>query len=206
MSGQKSRGTKYLRAKDRKAEISRKTKETAIEVEVNLDGEGRSEISTGLGFFDHMLNQVAHHGGIDIKLQVEGDLDVDEHHTIEDVALCLGEAVNKALGSKKGINRYGFTLPMDDCLAQVAVDFGGRPWLVWKASFMRESVGKMPTEMFEHFFKSFSDSARCNLNIQADGKNEHHKIESIFKAFGKAIGGAVLKSGRNELPTTKGIL
>ena len=196
----------YLKAKPRKASVSRNTKETQIIVAVNLDGSGKSDLNTGLGFFDHMLEQIAKHGNLALKVQVTGDLEVDEHHTIEDVAITLGEAFTEALGSKKGIQRYGFLLPMDDCLAQVAIDFGGRPWLVWNADFKREKVGKMPTEMFMHFFKSFSDAARCNLNIQASGENEHHKIESIFKAFAKAIRMAVTQTGSNAIPSTKGTL
>jgi imidazoleglycerol-phosphate dehydratase/histidinol-phosphatase len=171
-----------------------------------LDGTGKCEISTGIGFFDHMLEQIGKHGCVDMKIAVEGDLFIDEHHTVEDVAICLGEAFKMALGTKKGIQRYGFLLPMDDCLAQVAIDFGGRPWLVWNTKFNRENVGEMPTEMFMHFFKSFCDGAMCNLNIQADGENEHHKIESIFKATGKAIKGAVSKTQNFSIPSTKGIL
>ncbi|MBS1507295.1 MAG: bifunctional histidinol-phosphatase/imidazoleglycerol-phosphate dehydratase HisB [Bacteroidetes bacterium] len=187
------------------AQVTRTTKETNISVTVNLDGSGKAEINTGLGFFDHMLEQIARHGQIDLLVQVKGDLHIDEHHTIEDTALTLGEAFIKALGDKRGIERYGFCLPMDDCLAQVALDFGGRPWLVWEAEFKREKVGEMPTEMFLHFFKSFSDASKANLNIKAEGTNEHHKIEAIFKAFAKAIKMAVKKEG-NELPSTKGTL
>lgn len=191
----------------RLAIVNRTTKETDISVSVNLQGKGHSHIQTGLGFFDHMLDQLARHGLIDLDIQVKGDLHIDEHHTIEDTALALGEAFNKALGDKRGIERYGFCLPMDDCLAQVAIDFGGRPWLVWEAEFTREKIGDMPTEMFFHFFKSFSDTAKCNLNIQAEGTNEHHKIESIFKAFAKAIKLAVRKDPHsNQLPSTKGML
>lgn len=189
----------------RTASVIRKTKETDISIEVNLDGSGKSSIQTGLGFFDHMLDQLARHGNIDLKVDVKGDLHIDEHHTIEDTALALGEAFLKALGDKRGIERYGFTLPMDDCLAQVAIDFGGRPWLVWEAEFKREKIGEMPTEMFYHFFKSFSDTSKSNLNIKAEGTNEHHKIESIFKAFAKTIKMAVRKEG-NQLPSTKGVL
>lgn len=189
----------------RVASVMRKTKETDITIEVNLDGSGKSSIHTGLGFFDHMLDQLARHGNIDLKVEVKGDLHIDEHHTIEDTALALGEAFLKALGDKRGIERYGFTLPMDDCLAQVAIDFGGRPWLVWEAEFKREKIGEMPTEMFYHFFKSFSDTSKSNLNIKAEGTNEHHKIESIFKAFAKTIKMAVRKEG-NQLPSTKGVL
>jgi imidazoleglycerol-phosphate dehydratase / histidinol-phosphatase len=197
----------YLKEIPRKATVSRKTNETGIEVEVNLDGSGKSEISTGLHFFDHMLEQISRHGNMDLKIKVEGDLQVDEHHTIEDTGIVLGEAFLKALGKKKGIERYGFLLPMDDCLAQVALDFGGRPWLVWEADFKREKIGDVPTEMFYHFFKSFADSARCNLNIKAEGENEHHKIESVFKAFAKALKMAVNRSDLNfNLPSTKGSL
>jgi imidazoleglycerol-phosphate dehydratase / histidinol-phosphatase len=186
---------------------SRITRETNVQIELNLDGTGTSDIQTGLGFFDHMLDQLAKHGQIDLKLHTKGDLHIDEHHTIEDTALALGEAFDKALGEKRGITRYGFCLPMDDVLAQVALDFGGRPWLVWAADFKREKIGEMPTEMFLHFFKSFSDAARCNLNIKAEGSNEHHKIEAIFKAFAKSIRMAVKReAGNRELPTTKGIL
>jgi imidazoleglycerol-phosphate dehydratase / histidinol-phosphatase len=187
------------------ATLHRKTKETDIQVEINLDGSGRSTNQTGLGFFDHMLDQLAKHGNLDLHVNVTGDLHIDEHHTIEDTALALGEAFSKALGDKRGIERYGFCLPMDDCLAQIALDFGGRPWLVWEAEFKREKIGEMPTEMFYHFFKSFSDAAKCNLNIKAEGTNEHHKIEAIFKAFAKAVKMAVKREG-NELPTTKGVL
>jgi len=196
---------KMLSNPGRTAQVKRTTKETDINIEINLNGEGRANISTGLGFFDHMLDQLARHGNIDLKIDVKGDLHIDEHHTIEDTAIALGEAFARALGSKRGIERYGYCLPMDDCLAQVAVDFGGRPWLVWEADFKREKVGEMPTEMFYHFFKSFSDAAKCNLNIKAEGTNEHHKIEAIFKAFAKAIKMAVKKEG-NLLPSTKGVL
>lgn len=196
---------KLLTTSSRMAIVSRKTKETDISISLNLDGSGKANISTALGFFDHMLDQLARHGNIDVSIQVKGDLHIDEHHTIEDTALALGEAFLKALGDKRGIERYGFTLPMDDCLAQVAIDFGGRPWLVWEAEFKREKIGEMPTEMFYHFFKSFSDAAKCNLNIKAEGTNEHHKIESIFKAFAKTIKMAVRKEG-NQLPSTKGVL
>lgn len=191
----------------RAATVHRGTKETDITVSVTLEGTGQSEIHTGLGFFDHMLEQLARHGLVDLTVRVKGDLHIDEHHTIEDTGLALGEAFLKALGDKRGIERYGFCLPMDDCLAQVALDFGGRPWLVWEAEFKREKIGEMPTEMFHHFFKSFSDTAKCNLNIQATGTNEHHKIEAIFKAFAKAIKMAVRKDPFNhQLPSTKGIL
>jgi imidazoleglycerol-phosphate dehydratase / histidinol-phosphatase len=196
---------KFLVSNQRKASVLRKTKETQIEIDVNLDGTGISSISTGLGFFDHMLDQLARHGSIDLKIKVNGDLHIDEHHTIEDTGLALGDAFLKALGDKRGIERYGFCLPMDDCLAQVAIDFGGRPWLVWEAEFKRERIGDMPTEMFHHFFKSFTDTSKSNINIKVEGVNEHHKIESIFKAFAKAIKMAVKKEG-NQLPTTKGII
>ncbi len=196
----------FLKNKSRKGNIQRETKETQIQIELNLDGSGEANINTGLAFFDHMLDQLARHGGIDLSIQVKGDLEIDEHHTIEDTALALGKAFNTALGLKKGINRYGFLLPMDDCLSQVAIDFGGRPWLVWEADFKREKIGDMPTEMFYHFFKSFSDEAKCNLNIKAEGNNEHHKIESIFKAWAKAIKGAISFSGQKGIPSTKGIL
>jgi len=191
----------------RKASIRRTTKETDITITVNLNGTGKSKISTGLGFYDHMLDQLARHGLIDIDINVKGDLHIDEHHTIEDTALALGDAFLQALGDKKGIERYGFCLPMDDCLAQVAIDFGGRPWLEWDAEFKREKIGEMPTEMFYHFFKSFSDTSKCNLNVKAEGTNEHHKIEAIFKAFAKAIKMAVRKDPFNDqLPSTKGTL
>lgn len=190
---------------NRTAVVNRKTKETDIAISLNLDGHGISKNETGLGFFDHMLDQLAKHGKLDLAVSVKGDLHIDEHHTIEDTAIALGEAFHQALGSKRGIERYGYCLPMDDCLAQVALDFGGRPWLVWEAEFKREKIGEMPTEMFYHFFKSFSDAAKCNLNIKAEGTNEHHKIEAIFKAFAKAIKIAVKKEG-NDLPSTKGVL
>ncbi|PKA84022.1 imidazoleglycerol-phosphate dehydratase [Ulvibacter sp. MAR_2010_11] len=196
----------FLAAQPRKAKRIRKTNETNIEIELNLDGIGKSKIDTGIGFFDHMLEQLSKHGMMDLDISVEGDLEIDEHHTIEDVAITLGEAFAEALGSKKGIERYGFLLPMDDCLAQVAIDFGGRPWLVWEAEFQREMIGDMPTEMFMHFFKSFSDGAECNLNIKAEGNNEHHKIESIFKAFSKAIKMAKQQTTDYSIPSTKGIL
>jgi imidazoleglycerol-phosphate dehydratase/histidinol-phosphatase len=197
---------RFLKNRDGRAKISRKTKETGIAVELNLYGSGKSSISTGMPFFDHMLEQVARHGNMDLNIHADGDLQVDEHHTIEDTAITLGRAFDKALGSKKGIERYGFLLPMDDCLAQVAVDFGGRPWLVWQADFQREKVGDVPTEMFQHFFKSFCDAAKCNLNIKAEGTNEHHKIEAIFKAFAKAAKMAVKKTGSGSVPSTKGSL
>jgi imidazoleglycerol-phosphate dehydratase/histidinol-phosphatase len=194
-------------APERTAEVKRTTRETDIFVRLNLDGSGVCNISTGLNFFDHMLNQIGRHTGIDLEISVKGDLEVDEHHTIEDTALALGEAFQKAVGNKKGMERYGFCLPMDDCLAQVAIDFGGRPWLIWEAEFKREKVGDVPTEMFMHFFKSFSDAAKCNLNIKAEGTNEHHKIEAIFKALAKAIKMAIKRDIFNfELPSTKGKL
>ena len=197
----------FLKAQDRTGSIIRNTNETQIQIDLNLDGTGKSDISTGISFFDHMLDQIARHGQLDLVLKVKGDLDVDEHHTIEDTAIALGEVFAKTLGSKLGIERYGFCLPMDDCLAQVAIDFGGRNWLVWEADFKREMVGKMPTEMFFHFFKSFTDGAKCNLNIQAEGTNEHHKIEAIFKAFSKAIKMAVKRDVEKMiLPSTKGML
>ena len=198
----------FLKLPARKAIVTRKTRETDITIELNLDGKGRSEMQTGLGFFDHMLDQLAKHSGADLKITVKGDLHIDEHHTIEDTALALGEAYLNALGDKKGISRYGFLLPMDDVLAQVAIDFSGRPWIVWEADFKREKVGEMPTEMFFHFFKSFSDTAKCNLNVKAEGANEHHKIEAIFKAFAKAIKMAVKRdiNALDLLPSTKGML
>lgn len=197
---------RFLKSQPRKAIIKRETSETNISIELNLDGSGRSVISTGLGFFDHMLEQLAKHGGLGLDITVKGDLHTDEHHSIEDVAIALGEAFHRALGEKKGIMRYGFLLPMDDCLAQVAIDFGGRPWLEWNAEFKRERIGEMPTEMFMHFFKSFSDNAQCNLNIKAEGTNEHHKIEAIFKAMARAIKMAVALTGSNDVPSTKGSL
>ena len=197
----------YLKQIPRKAKVSRKTNETDIEIEVNLDGSGKSEISTGLHFFDHMLEQISKHGNLDLKINVKGDLQVDEHHTVEDTGIVLGETILKALGKKKGIERYGFLLPMDDCLAQVAIDFGGRSWLVWEADFKREKIGDVPTEMFYHFFKSFTDSSKSNVNIKVEGENEHHKIESVFKAFAKAIKMAVNQSDQNfNVPSTKGSL
>ncbi len=197
----------FLKLEDRTTEIVRKTNETDIAIQLNLDGTGESNINTGIAFFDHMLDQLARHGQMDIDIQVKGDLEVDEHHTIEDTAIALGEVFASALGSKLGIERYGFCLPMDDCLAQAAIDFGGRNWLVWETEFKREMIGKMPTEMFFHFFKSFTDGAKANLNIKAEGANEHHKIEAIFKVFAKAI-----KMAKNRdvekmiLPSTKGVL
>ncbi|NDU94175.1 bifunctional histidinol-phosphatase/imidazoleglycerol-phosphate dehydratase HisB [Spirosoma terrae] len=198
----------FLRLPARTASVERNTKETQIKIDLNLDGQGKADIHTGLGFFDHMLDQVAKHSGADLTIRVQGDLHIDEHHTIEDTALALGEAYRRALGDKRGISRYGFLLPMDEALAQVGIDFSGRPWLVWNAEFKREKVGDMPTEMFFHFFKSFSDTALCNLNIQVEGDNEHHKIEAIFKAFAKSIKMAVQRSIRelDNLPSTKGVL
>jgi len=197
---------KYLKQIPRTSTVERKTSETYIKIELNLDGSGKSAIQTGIGFFDHMLEQIARHGNIDLKIEVKGDLRVDEHHTVEDVALSLGDALLKALGGKKGIERYSFVLPMDDCLAQVAIDLGGRPWLVWDVEFKREKVGELSTELFFHFFKSFSDAAKCNLNITAQGENEHHKIEAIFKAFAKAVKMAVHQTDNFSLPSTKGSL
>ncbi len=197
----------FLKLADRTASVTRKTNETDIKIELNLDGTGKSTINKGISFFDHMLDQIARHGQLDLSIDVKGDLDVDEHHTIEDTAIALGNVFKKALGNKLGIERYGFCLPMDDCLAQVSIDFGGRNWLVWNASFNREMVGKMPTEMFMHFFKSFTDGAQCNLNIKAEGVNEHHKIEAIFKAFAKSIKMAKNRVVNNMmLPSTKGVL
>lgn len=197
----------FLKLGERVSFYERNTNETKIKIKLDLDGSGKSKIETGISFFDHMLDQIARHGNIDLTIEVDGDLEVDEHHTIEDTAIALGECFAMALGNKVGIERYGFCLPMDDCLAQVALDFGGRNDLVWKAIFKREMVGKMPTEMFVHFFKSFTDGAKCNLNIQAEGENEHHKIEAIFKAFAKAIKMAKKRDGSNAiLPSTKGIL
>ncbi|MFH7010313.1 bifunctional histidinol-phosphatase/imidazoleglycerol-phosphate dehydratase HisB [Flavobacterium sp. FlaQc-52] len=197
----------FLKLEERSASITRKTNETDIFIGLNLDGTGKSKIETGIAFFDHMLDQIARHGQMDLEITVKGDLEVDEHHTIEDTAIALGEVFAKALVNKLGIERYGFCLPMDDCLAQVAIDFGGRNWLVWEAEFKREMVGKMPTEMFYHFFKSFSDGAKANINIKAEGTNEHHKIEAIFKAFAKAIKVAVKRDTEKMiLPSTKGML
>jgi len=198
----------FLSLPERTIEISRKTKETDIAIKLNLDGTGQTSIETGLSFFDHMLDQIGKHSSCDLDIKVDGDLEVDEHHTIEDTALALGEAFLKAIGDKKGINRYGFLLPMDDALAQLAIDFGGRPWIVWEAEFKREKIGDMPTEMFYHFFKSFSDAAKCNLNIKVTGDNEHHKIEAVFKALAKAIKMAVKRHIEeiDILPSTKGTL
>ena len=197
----------FLKLENRTSEIIRNTNETKIKINLNLDGTGKSNIETGIPFFNHMLDQIAKHGQMDLEIKVDGDLEVDEHHTIEDTGIALGEAFYQALGNKLGIERYAFVLPMDDCLAQVALDFGGRNWIVWEADFKREMIGKMPTEMFFHFFKSFSDSARANLNIKAEGDNEHHKIESIFKAFAKCLKAAVKRdSDKMILPSTKGML
>ena len=199
--------SEILFAGERKAEIKRTTKETDIYVSINLDGNGKCNISTGLGFFDHMLEQIGKHGMIDLTITTKGDLNVDEHHTIEDTAIALGECILSALGNKRGIERYGYSLPMDDCLCSVALDFGGRPWLVWDASFKREFIGDMPTEMFLHFFKSISDSSKMNLNIRAEGDNEHHKIEGIFKAFARSLKMAIKRDIYHyELPSTKGML
>ena len=196
-----------LFAGERTAKVSRKTKETDILVRVNLDGTGKCDISTGLGFFDHMLEQIGKHGMIDLTIHTKGDLEVDEHHTIEDTAIALGECLLTALGDKRGIERYGYCLPMDDCLCSVALDFGGRPWLVWDAEFRREKIGEMPTEMFLHFFKSLSDAAKMNLNIKAEGQNEHHKIEGIFKALARSLKMAIRRDIYHyELPSTKGLL
>ncbi len=197
----------YLKLPPRLVQQIRNTNETKISVELNLDGKGKANIKTGLGFFDHMLEQIAKHSGCDLKITCQGDLHIDEHHTIEDVGIALGEAINKALSNKLGIERYGFSLPMDDCLAQVALDFGGRNWIEWEVEFKREKIGDMPTEMFFHFFKSLSDASKCNLNIKAEGENEHHKIEAIFKAFAKSIKMAVKRDKENmNLPSTKGLL
>jgi len=197
----------FLKVGERVAEHRRTTKETDIYIKLNLDGKGNAKVSTGVHFFDHMLDQIARHGNIDLEIEAKGDLHIDEHHTIEDTGIALGEVFATALGDKRGIERYGFSLPMDDCLAQVAIDFGGRNWIVWDAEFKREKIGEMPTEMFYHFFKSFSDAAKCNLNIKAEGQNEHHKIEAIFKAFAKTIKMAVKRDVNNMvLPSTKGVL
>lgn len=199
--------TELLFAGERTAEVRRTTKETDIHVRLNLDGTGKCDIQTGLGFFDHMLEQIGKHGMMDLTIHTRGDLHVDEHHTIEDTAIALGDCILSALGDKRGIERYGYTLPMDDCLCQVALDFGGRPWLVWDAEFHRERVGDMPTEMFLHFFKSLSDAARMNLNVKARGDNEHHKIEGIFKALARSLRMAVRRDIYHyELPSTKGML
>ncbi len=199
--------SELLFAGERTAEVRRTTKETDIHIKVNLDGTGKCDISTGLGFFDHMLEQIGKHGSIDLLIHTKGDLEVDEHHTIEDTAIALGECILTALGNKRGIERYGYCLPMDDCLCSVALDFGGRAWLVWDAEFTREKIGEMPTEMFLHFFKSLSDAAKMNLNIKAEGQNEHHKIEGIFKALARSLKMAVRRDIYHyELPSTKGML
>jgi imidazoleglycerol-phosphate dehydratase/histidinol-phosphatase len=198
---------RFLRLPARTASVIRNTNETKIRVDLNLDGTGIMNMNTGLGFFDHMLDQLSKHSGVDMTIHVHGDLHIDEHHTIEDTAIAIGEAFAQALGDKRGISRYGYLLPMDDVLAQVALDFSGRPWIVWEAEFKREKVGDMPTEMFFHFFKSFSDAAKCNLNVKAEGANEHHKIEAIFKAVAKSIKMAVTRDvNKMEIPSTKGIL
>jgi imidazoleglycerol-phosphate dehydratase/histidinol-phosphatase len=197
----------FLKTGQRVVQHTRKTSETDIQIELNLDGSGQANIHTGIHFFDHMLDQIARHGLIDLTIQAKGDLHIDEHHTIEDTGIALGEAFVKALGDKRGIERYGFALPMDEAEAKVLIDFGGRNWIIWNANFSREKIGEMPTEMFFHFFKSFSDAAKCNLNIECRGENEHHKIEAIFKAFAKAIKMAVKKDPlKNYLPSTKGSL
>lgn len=196
-----------LKAGTRTITHERNTNETKISISIDLDGTGKADIDTGLNFFNHMLDQIARHGSIDLKIKTNGDLHIDEHHTIEDTGIALGEAFAKAIGNKLGLERYGFCLPMDDCLAQAAIDFGGRNWIVWEADFKREMVGDMPTEMFYHFFKSFSDASKCNLNIKAEGDNEHHKIEAIFKAFAKAIKMAIKRDAEKlVLPSTKGVL
>lgn len=197
----------YIFAGERRASVVRRTAETDISISLDIDGTGKCDIDTGIGFFNHMLEQIGRHGGMNLSIQVRGDLNVDQHHTIEDTGLALGECIRKALGDKRGIGRYGFSLPMDDCLAQVALDFGGRPWLIWDAEFKREMIGDMPTEMFFHFFKSLSDTAAINLNIKAEGTNEHHKIEGIFKAFARALKSAVRRDVNDyQLPSTKGVL
>lgn len=206
-TGEWDRISEFLFAGERTATIKRKTNETDILVYLNLDGTGKADINTGLRFFDHMLEQIGRHSGCDLKIEVNGDLEVDEHHTIEDTAIALGEALLQSLGNKRGIERYGFTLPMDDCLCSVALDFGGRPWLVFEGEFKREYVGDFPTEMMMHFFKSLSDAARMNLNIRMEGENEHHKIEGIFKAFARAVKMAIKRDIYNyQLPSTKGKL
>lgn len=197
----------YLIKQDRKARITRATNETNIELAINLDGTGISEVNTGIGFYDHMLDQLAKHGGLDLVINVKGDLEIDEHHTIEDTAIALGQVFHEALGKKAGITRYGYCLPMDDVLAQVAIDFGGRPWIEWDVEFKREMVGEMPTELVYHFFKSFSDHAKCNLNMKAEGDNEHHKIEALFKAWAKSIKMAIQRNAKDmSIPSTKGVL
>ena len=197
---------RYLKAAPRKVSVSRKTRETDVQLILNLDGRGRSGISTGLGFLDHMLEQIGKHGSLDLEMTVKGDLETDQHHTMEDVALALGEAFKKALGSKKGIGRYGFVIPMDDSLARVAVDFGGRPYLVWDVDLKREMIGDVPAEMFKHFFRSFCDASGCNLNVRSEGENDHHKIEAVFKAFGKSVAMAIGKTSDFNIPSTKGVL
>ncbi len=197
---------KYLKSKPRSASVRRQTGETDISVDLNLDGSGKSFINTGIGFLDHMIDQIARHGNFDLTVSASGDLIVDKHHLTEDLAICLGEAFFKALGNKKGIERYSFILPMDDCLAQVALDLGGRPWLVWDVEFHNTMIGEMPAEMFFHFFKSFSDNLKCNLNIKAEGSNDHHKIEAVFKAFARAIKSAVKLTEDFNIPSTKGKL
>ncbi len=194
----------FLRFKERTAEISRKTKETDIKIRLSLDNDEKSNFDTGIAFFDHMLEQISKHGNISLNIKVDGDLQVDEHHTVEDTAIVLGEVFKQALGDKLGTERYGFALPMDECSAQVLLDFGGRPHFVWETDFQREKVGEMPTEMFKHFFKSFSDAAQCNLHIKAEGENEHHKIEGIFKAFARTIKMAIRRDALNGMPSTKG--
>ncbi len=197
----------FLRNQDRMTSVHRKTKETDIHIQLNLDGSGEAEINTGLAFFDHMLEQIARHGGVDLHIDVDGDLEVDEHHTIEDVGIALGDAFTKAMGKKTGMSRYGFSLPMDDCAAQCLIDFGGRPYLKWKVKFERERIGDVPTEMFSHFFESFSQAARCNVHLQAKGDNEHHKIEAVFKAFSRAVHQAIHADRKSDvLPSTKGVL
>ena len=195
---------RYLTRLPRKARVTRRTSETDIELEVNLDGTGKAEISTGLRFLDHMMEQVARHSGMDITLRAEGDTDVDDHHLVEDTAIALGEAISRALGARKGIGRYGFTLPMDDSMAQVLLDLGGRPWIEWNVSYQSEKVGDVSSQMFFHFFKSFSDAARCNIHVQASGENDHHKTEAVFKAFARAMGMAVAHTGKDGVPSTKG--
>ena len=197
---------RFLKSRPRMASVSRKTNETDIIIDLNIDGTGKSQISTGIAFFDHMLDQVARHGNFDLLINAKGDSGIDGHHLVEDLAICLGEAFLEASGSKKGIERYSFVLPMDDCLARVAIDLGGRPWLVWNVEFSSIKIGEMPTEMFFHFFKSFTDNAKCNLNIEAEGCNEHHKIESVFKAFARALRTAVKRSDNFNLPSSKGKL
>jgi imidazoleglycerol-phosphate dehydratase/histidinol-phosphatase len=197
----------FLKLGTRTAERRRSTRETDIFIRLNLDGRGKASVSTGIAFFDHMLEQIARHGNVDLEIIAKGDLHIDEHHTIEDTGICLGECMAVALGDKMGIERYGYSLPMDDCLARVALDFGGRSWLVWEAGFLREKIGDMPTEMFSHFFKSFADGAKCNIHIHAEGDNEHHKIEAIFKAFAKSIKMAVKRDPDHMvLPSTKGTM